>query len=367
MCRQKIGLLTYHYAHNYGALLQAFSLQNTIKCLGYDSEFINFELQHIKKGYPVFMVTRTTLLITLKSICYSLITLPLRLYRRRNFDSFINNWLKVSERKLNIHEKIDSEELGYHKYICGSDQIWNPYLNNYVCPIYFLAFEKNSSKKIAYAPSFGKKHIESKYHSEISQYLSQIDYLSCREEDGVNIIKGMIGKTVPQLIDPVFLTKKQQWKEVLKCRGNSKEKYILVYAMEENLEMVEYAKKLSKNLGMKIYNIASLYYKYTKVGTTKFTVSPQSFVNIFYKAEYIITNSFHGTAFSIIFNKKFIVFPHSTHNSRLESILHLTNLTSRYVSNAVNIEENINYVAVNRIIEKERQKGIEFLRQAIEK
>ena len=199
---KKVGIITFHAAHNYGSNLQAYAMQKVVSELGCDSEIINFRTERQKDQYTP-LTKRKGLKYVIKN-AYFLLNYKNRKKKYDTFEKFISEKLVKSDNEYASLEDLKNADLDYDYYISGSDQIWNTAPND-ADMSYFLPFVK-SGKKIAYAPSFGQIG-KIKNKEEIAKYLNDYDSLSVREENGVKLIKEMTGKDAPIVIDPTMYIK----------------------------------------------------------------------------------------------------------------------------------------------------------------
>lgn len=231
-----------------------------------------------------------------------------------------------------------------------------------------MDFVKSNAVKISYAASFGVSCLKDQYRDAVAAKLRNLDMISVREDDGVIIVNELLGIRPPRLLDPVFLLNKKDWNEQAITK-NTNDKYILVYMMEYNEKLIEIARILSNKYKMKILNISSSIKVPNGVYKNLRDIGPKEFLGYINSAEYIITNSFHGTAFSIIF-EKLLVVPHSKLNCRIETLLNLVGLRNRQIYNTCDVEkgcvfDGIDYTRVRTILENERQCSEDFLLNAI--
>ncbi|MDD5416930.1 MAG: polysaccharide pyruvyl transferase family protein [Candidatus Aenigmarchaeota archaeon] len=361
---KKIGILTYHRPLNYGAALQAYALQEKVKELGAKCAIIDYRNNILENR------NRKLTLFTCKTIK----ELMLYILRGRSYNRKLKNFRGFGEKYFNLSSTCSTKEevkgisSDFDKFICGSDQVWNHKINGFD-EVYYLNFLENPEKKNSYAASFGFKQIPEEYKSRFYSLLKDYNKLSVREHQGAKIIEQLLGYSPQVVLDPTMLLTKEKWFEIIKPYEHNK-KYILVYCFSHEDKVISLAKKIAKKTG---YDVISILKPYTPHLGVKYEVelAPDEFLGLFKGAEYVVTNSFHGTAFSILFNKQFFTefLPEQLGvNSRLEDILEIFGLKSRIITNddpAV-IENKINYDPVNRILEKEREKSTNFLKQIVE-
>ena len=285
----KIGILTFPTAINYGTALQAAALGKVLSSENNTVGFLDHRCPLIDSTNSVFDFKNV---FDVKYTLAHLINLSVALRRRENFKRFREKYIPLAA----------DDPQGFDITVAGSDQIWNYNLtdNDFY---YFLDYPKNNKKKASYAGSFGLSQIEEKYHERIAKLLADFDYLSVREKQAANIIKDISGITAPVVVDPTLLLDEQQWKEM--CgKKDVKNGYIFVYTVFNSEKIWEYAAFLSKKTGLPIKTVS-----YSKLhrhdAIYDFTAGPDNWVNYMRGADYVVTNSFHGVAFSINFEKNF--------------------------------------------------------------
>lgn len=359
----KTGIITFHFVNNFGGSLQAYALSEVVSDLNKEkATIIDYRNSFIRFTDFVRIFPITT---NVREILSGILTLRERVGRIKKFKKFNNDYFEISmlytsKRKLEKHPpKCD-------KFICGSDQIWNPIITLGVCSPYYLDFIHESNKKISYAASFGITKINQKYYSTIAKYLKEFKAISVREKEGANIVKEISGKDVSCLIDPTFLLSKEQWLEIAKY-PESKEQYILVYMMQKNEKIYEYARKIKEILNIKVVAISRYGHKEDFVDEIYIDIGPREFVGLFHNASYICTNSFHGLAFSLIFEKNFFLIPSTRFNSRIENLLELFKLELyENITRDIVEKEIYNKEEVRKIIGRERERSILFLKENLE-
>ncbi len=358
----KIGILTFHYAHNYGAVLQCYALQQTLRnlCPCAKVSVVDYKNQKIKDDYKIFIINKKNPYRFLRSLFGSSIRFFDRAKRTLVFYNFVKNNLNVGSPSLNDYDVI----------FYGSDQIWNPVL---------LADIKNpcidrtyigqgfSGTKIAYGASDGNKL---ELTEDVKKSLNLFSDISVRE---LTLAKKLssLNKTVSVVCDPVFLLSKEDW---LKISIAPKEKnYIFAYKIAENLDFDNEVEFLGKRLNKKI--IQAVYIKPLKkffCKKQKFVgaVSPLEFTGYIANADFVVTTSFHGTAFSCLFEKKFCVLKIKDGSERITDLLNILGLENRYVENISDItdfEEEIHNDSVKNKMENYRNKSRQWLSDCMQK
>lgn len=355
----KAGIITFHRAINYGAVLQTYALQTALRQMNIASEVIDYRCPKIEENYREYRC---------KDILRHAKPLLNFQYYRKNqkFTHFLRRNICFSNICYRNHEELRETEPQYDTFVTGSDQVWNPFCTDWDTA-FLLDFVSTSSKKNSYAASFGLLKIPPRWQNQCRQFLNDFHGLSVREQQGREIIQQALGKTAAVHLDPVFLLSHDEWKSIAKIPG--KKNYILVYLMQNSRLLLDFAAELSRKTGCGIVMIQSglrrpIHAKYIRCA------GPEDFVGCIANAEYVVTNSFHGTAFSIIFHKNLFVGlldESSPVNSRLENILDFFKLKDRLicVGESACSYSAIAYEAIERIIRQEREKSFTYLKDIL--
>ena len=387
----KIGIVTYVKCDNYGAELQAFALQWKLNSLGYDAEVINLEKRNIdmKRNPDVIMGAikqrfKQEGVFAIVSIVRKFLETKKRItdedkYKAINenkhklFENFFENKVRHSEKYYTLDEISNATDLKYDVYIAGSDQIWN-YIHTDRLDVYFLMFaNKFKAKKISYAASVSIYDIPKKWRAAYKTYFENIDVLSVRELHGAELVSKYSNKKAEVVLDPTFLLTKEDWvREVANDCGVEGD-YLLIYTLSGSPHIRKMAHDIARRLNLKVVNIKSGYSDEPDDGTINvYEIGPAEWVGLWSKAKYVVTDSFHGTAFSINFNIPFttLVNPNSMMNSRVLSILKIMNLESRIVYDNLKGDLKPNDIALdftetNRILKQWKEKSLNFLLHAL--
>ena len=386
----KIGIITYVKCDNYGAELQAYAMQYIYNKLGYDAEIIDLEKQTKDISSSLSTIIPAILnrfkIYGLKAPIkiYSLIVDVLkRKYAIRKFakeieakhlmyTSFFDNKIKHSDCHYSL-KNIYEEELNYDVFVAGSDQIWN-YMHTDFLDVYFLMFaNKYKAKKISYAASISVPDIPSHLQRKYKNYFENIDYIGVRELNAKDIVERYSNKTATVVLDPTLLILKDEWKRNVANEIITNDKYVLIYTLSGS----KYIKDLAKNIAVQLGNIRVINIKPNFIPEKEdgiehlYNVGPQEWVGLIMNASYMVTDSFHGTAFSINFNIPFttLLNPSSNMNSRVLSILEITNLKERIIyddgTNKMPKNLSIKYAPVNDIINEWRVKSRNFITSSL--
>lgn len=365
---KKIGILTFHNAHNYGAMLQAYALQEVLSEEN-EINIINYKNSIICNQYRLFKPLRKNIIKYMKNLVNDIINYPINRRRFNSFYSFMINNFNLSKEYIDENELFKAK-LNYDIMITGSDQVWNPGIVGELSDVYTLNFGEENIKRISYAASVGNAKSIEKNKNEFKRKISKIDYISVREEDAQKELKAILDKNVDVVLDPTLLLTKDEWNKKIQNFSSYQEKYILAYVVEKDEEYIKILNDLSEKTGLKVIHFSKNNTGYNNILKNAYTEGPLEFVNLIKNAEYVVCTSFHATVFSIIFNKKFFVVPHRKTGSRVTNILNKLNISNRAINsleefNKINYNEEIDYQIVNSILEDERQKSINWLNNAI--
>lgn len=361
--KKNIYITTFQNAYNYGAVLQCYALQETIKKYEKNVQVINYDNNEISDFYKVFFRPRTNNLFKkyFKSTLSALYYYKRLKNRNKSFESFISENINLT--KLMKYEEIINMKLSKNDLlITGSDQVWNTNLTNGFDDIYFLNFSE--VQKMSYAASIGRNKINSKDIEKIKDTLNKYKYISVREETGKKLLNEIIDKNIDVVLDPTLLLNKEDWEKHLSNKRIISKDYIFVYM--PNPECIKIAKNIAKKENLKIVNIS----KKTLFGTreiNKFDANPFDFIELLRDAKYIVTSSFHATVFSILFEKKFFVVPPQGVSSRITDLLNKIGLIDRCLNDYNDFKlkkylEDINYENVEKILYLEREKSLNALK-----
>lgn len=363
--QKSVGIITFHAAHNYGSSLQAYAMQNIISDMGFNCEIINFRSERQKDQYTP-LTKRIGIKYFLKN-AYFLLNYKKRKKKYDLFETFIRKYLIKSPVEYASLEELEAEPPTYNYYVSGSDQIWNTVPRD-ADDAYFLPFVKEG-KRIAYAPSFGQRGTVERKET-IAEYLLKYDVLSVREKYAQKLVHDMIGKLVPLMPDPTLLLSRDRWDEIVPKRV-VKGDYMFFYTLFATPEMIALVKRLSKKLDLPVIisNVSNQYEIFSGF-CKETTTGPLEFLSLIKNASFVCTTSFHGTVFSILFQKPFFVIDGMSDN-RISSLLELTGLEDREIT--VKDFENkrlqayeIDFAEAHCKIEEAKKYAMDYLSVALE-
>jgi len=387
---KKVSLLTLvgkNFNNNYGAVLQAYALQETIKKLGHNTEFINFIPKYSIKEILKKMngrINEGNFLNMVLKISSKYISSKLHkkqnILRNKNFESFRSEHLSFSKKTYRNEKELIGTKENYDIYIVGSDQVWNPGAGFKRLVVYLLSFVSDT-KKISYAASVSKK-IPDEFKETYSNMLKDFDHISVRELNGKEQIKQLTDKNIEIVLDPTLLLSKNEWKIISKKPENIPNyKYIFVYDLYRSNEIILGLSEFAKKSGLKIINYTpnDIYkkIKYRQVSDSFYECGPSEFLWYLENSKYVVTSSFHGTVFSLLFEKPFYAVTPDTgykggnaFNSRLTDLLNTVGLKNRIISNPSKLsdmlfDEDIDWKKVNENLNLEKEKSLNFLKNAL--
>lgn len=357
----RIGILTFHCAHNYGAVLQCYALQEVLKGMGHAVEVIDYRPIYLTRAYKIISLHRIfsyNPLRFVKRFISECLSLPKRVKRFRKFDAFMNEYYNLSSRR-----EISSD---YDVYIMGSDQIWNPKITKGFDGYYFgyFPFSKGERKYVAYAASMETDHLSESAKEYLRKALNNFDAIGVREIQLADLLRPLTDKDVQVVLDPTLLVTPSFWNRFVGKRP-LEEKYVLVYQARGMSRITRnIANHIANQLGALVVTVSGQTYSRSK--WMLHTESPLDFVNWFRYADCVVSSSFHGTAFSIIFNKPFYSVRSGRGDTRENSLLRRFDLRDRLIDmDSLPIFREIDYKYVNDRLEKYRKESLCFLRSIL--
>ena len=363
----KTGLLTFYHIHHYGAVLQAYATERAVESLGSQCEIIDYYVNQDNALFrrPAGLGTAAADIHT--ALHYT----PLK-RRYERFEAFSRQHLKRSDRRYRSLEELRGAELPYDVLLSGSDQIWNPRIfpDGRFDPAFFGAF--SDRRTIAYAPSFGVPRIPEDMEEELQGYLGTFSHLSVRERQGQAIVRDAVGREVPVVLDPTLLLTREEWEEAAADAGAG-EGYILCYCISRPGPLGLYVRRLAEETGLPVVQLCGIRQRICPKARCILSAGPAEFLDLFRNAAYVCTNSFHGTVFSIQFQKTFFtaVAPAelaAPEHSRTFSLLEGLNLSRRIIGkgDTADLTEPVGWEEAQARLEEQRRDSLAYLKSALE-
>lgn len=358
---KKISLITLQYINNYGSVLQTFASQEYLEAQGCSVEIVNYtrencRLENLKKSMKAYYKQKG-LIFRFPFVSDLLVIRWQRLHIQRNaiFDGFRRDRVHLSKDYPSV-EMLFSDPPAADFYCVGSDQVWNYLYNDGVLPEYYLQYAPKDKKKFSLASSFGIDQIEdSSRGAFIKKYLDEFSLITVREKSAVHILDELGFTQKHQILDPTLLLDKETWITKLALKKPVDYKYVLVYQLNPCKEMDEFAKAIARKKQCRLIVISNNIRM--SIAGAEIIGSPavEQFLSLILYADCVITDSFHGTAFSLNFNKDFFSWLPRKYSTRLTSVLELVGLSERaFRKNDSRWEtvQKIDYGNVNKILTK---------------
>lgn len=350
----KVGILTFNNTLNFGAVLQAYALQETVISFGHTAEVIDYTNTFIENK------EKNNLRLSPYSIIRHFVMgkglkqkeIAFRRFEEKNmhFGMLLN---EESSDKVNAY---------YDRFITGSDQVWNMTITDSDWT-FFLDFVEDDSKKISYAPSFGNDKFPENCYGKTGELLGKFGALSVREESGRKLIKDISGLDAEVVVDPTLLLSKSEWEKRISFVPPV-DKYILVYVPHNKKAVFEFVDKLSKRTGLPVVYL-SISPRIQPGVKTIYNSAPDEFVGWIKNAEYVVTGSFHGAAFSLNLEKQFY-YENTGAGSRIDNIVKLTGTEQRDIA-TVDLDDVIDYANVRDKLAVQREKSLGWLKASLDK
>lgn len=370
---RKIGLFSFHKDPNYGTMCQAYALARAIQKLGHNAEYIRYE------AIPYRSPVKVAIINLIKTVCQNL---GIR-YGLKTEYSYLRSkeFRKLKDRYKRFHhlyipvsnsiyylDTIQQVENKYDYFIVGSDQTWSSYCNTNPSTPFYLSFIQDGKKKRSYAPSIGSTHTTEEYKLRLKNELSSFNSLSCRENHNARMLSELLGKKVEYVLDPTLLLSPDDW-QVLEKPVPMPASYVLCYILGTKACISDYAEKLGEQRGLPTYYIVTRP-EYNKKENALKDISPEQFLWLLHHATYVVTDSFHGSMFSINFKKEFFSFAkretiESTgiDNDRIMDFLSYFHIEDRFINDGeFRIPTELDYSAIEEQLSSMRSSSYEYLK-----
>ena len=347
----KIGILTYHRAENYGALLQAYALKTYLKSLGHDVSFVDYWPNYHKRYFELFSWKKFmegSIREKLVLLYYLFFWNSMRKKRKKNLQAFMYEELGLLPKVKYYSDSDVVREFDVVFY--GSDQIWRKQKmkSHPGYDFWYLGSENVKARKIAYAASMGNTEVKEAEKAAFRDYLSKFETISVRE-DSLKEFLASLGVEAQQVCDPVFLLPRIQWEGLAKKSTEPLpyQHYILVYNLLGNSSTVKFSEQLSREKGLPIVEVNKKYVPFTGHKLYNRTARVEEFLSLIAQADYVVSNSFHGVALSLIFQRQFFAVGMGKRAGRVISLLNTLKISERYKENYSSDYSPIDYNLVD--------------------
>ncbi len=363
----KAGLLTFYHLHHYGAILQAAATQRALETLGWECETIDY---FVNQDTRIFRPAASPSLAA--SDAYNALHYPAVRRRWQRFEDFSRSFLRLTDRRYESREELRRAELPYDLLVSGSDHIWNPTIfpDRRFDPVFFGAF--SPLRKIAYAPSFGVARLPEGMEEELKGYLEGFSHLSVREVSGREIVREASGREAAVVLDPTLLLTAAEWSALAADPALREKEYILCYGISRSGALEPYIRRLAEETELPVVQLCGTRRKLHPKARMISDAGPAEFLGLFQRAAYVCTNSFHGTVFSVLFQRPFFtaVAPaelQEPERSRTFSLLSRLGLTERVVGkgDAAGLRDRPDWAAAEARLAAARAGAMAYLKAAL--
>jgi polysaccharide pyruvyl transferase WcaK-like protein len=366
MGMKRIGIITFHRSHNYGAALQAYALLTTLRDMGHNAEIIDYWPESRAGEYAVFKMPNRR---TIKSLIKSVILIFFRWKANSKFNRFMKRHLNIQGNSFHLGINTPGD---YDMIVCGSDQIWRYNFRGLYGfdDFYFAKYPLNKKVlKVSYAPSMGDEDIEKDAKKSLSKLLENFDSISVREDSLLDLVASLTTKPVVKVLDPVFLLTAPEWRKMIKSKP-PKKKYLLFYQLLQNADARNLAKKIAEERGLEIIQINGMNRNANPfgLGTMKLSAGPLDFISLVAHADYVVSTSYHGVAFAIIFQRPFAALGFKNKSSRTKSLLKTLDIEKCFVQeNSPNYCGDVDYTLVHMKLNELIKNSHSFLSDNVSK
>ena len=367
----RTGLITFHFAHHYGAQLQALATMKAIQGLGHDCQIIDYRLPHTTRTNQLFKKSRAVR--DMASDAHTALHYSAFQRRFQRFEAFVAEEMSLSPQRYTAFAQLREAPPAYDVYVAGSDQIWNPYIfqNKQFDPAFLLDFVREG-RRISYAPSLGVPQLPEDKAAELKRFLEPFSALSVREKRGQVLVREAAGRQARVVLDPTLLLNGEDWGKLARPPRHQGP-YILCYFVSDPGEAAPYAQALSKRTGWPIVQLAGARRKIDGAKEIVFDAGPREFLGLFQHAAAVVTNSFHGAAFSLQFKKDFFtsMSPKERREptfSRIYSLLSRLGCADRIIGldTTAPIDAKMDYDQVYKRLNAARADSLAYLKAAVE-
>ena len=359
----KVDVITLHRVTNFGSLLQTYATQQVLKELGHQPQTIDY----VPEGLTFFRAVWPKGYSTIKRMIKFLPLCACNVIQYTMADRFLRKHIVLTDKRYGSYAQLEKDVPPAEVYLSGSDQVWNTQNNNPPADLgaYYLAFA-GDKKRVAYAGSFGKDDFSAEEQAQITQWLKDYHAISVREDTALDTLKAF-GFEGTHVVDPTLLLSADIWRNFC-TKKPPKPGYVFIYNLNRNKVLERAALEIAKKKNLRVVNFADTF-EFVKGAENRFGNDPLDFINYIANADFVVTDSFHGTAFSLNFARQFLSVPAPRYNCRLESILRVAGCTDRMfttVEEAVRKSEmQVDHLQVQQRLQQARQASLNYLKEAL--
>ena len=373
--QQTVAVMTLHNSPNYGSCLQTYATQVVLSGIGVAPRIIDYYREdaipenetdralngQLVKKMPIFRLPGVK----------ALARIPVsRIVARRAapLNEFRRSCLALTDRKYYSYEDLEADPPQADIYCTGSDQVWNSVWNKGFNKAFYLEFAPVGAKRIAYAASIGKSSLEEWEKAPMREALLKYSHILVREEEAVELLDSVGIQGAVPVIDPTLMLTREDWEQIASNKRIPAQPYILIYQLNKNPEFDQYAQKLSKKLGLPLYRIAYGVHERRRGEHTIVCPRVEEFLGLFLSAEYVLTDSFHGTAFSVNLGRKFVSISPGRFSGRIMNLLSMTGATNHYLDDYRNlsiVNQPYDFAYAQQVFARKRLVAKSFLTTAV--
>ncbi|RVU96716.1 polysaccharide pyruvyl transferase family protein [Coriobacteriales bacterium OH1046] len=373
----KVAIITLHTVSNYGSCLQAYATQMIFDGLGFEAEIVDYYRKDNLPEYAVEKAFNGRRLRKYRDVwkkapqLKKALSMPMGIIvkrQRKPFDDFRKKYLNLSEHMYRSAEELEKNPPEADIYCTGSDQVWNSIWNQGFEEPFYLTFAPEGKRRIAFAASIGREFIDEWEKPLMRDALSKYSAISMREASGVAVLNSLGFPDAELVLDPTLMLTKDEWSKIATMPASVKEPYILVYQLNKDDKLVSYVESVAPKYNMGVVKISYGIYDMMKSAKTLIAPSVNDFIGLFLNASYVITDSFHATAYSLNFGVPFTTIAPERFSTRIATILALTGTEDRMLSSADDMamfERPIDFTRVAARLSAKRESSMAFLREAL--
>lgn len=361
---KEIRAITRHAIANYGSILQAKATEAFFVSLGFNSQTIDYIADAEKVSNRIKDFSLNVGLKGIKKVLYQIVKFPDEIIKEKKFNKYRKKYLNLSKRYTSL-EELKKEDFA-DVYLCaGSDQLWGYMAYNQVDPAYFLDFGSEKNKYFSFSASLGRTDFDEEYYRSLNEYLKKFSFITVREQSGVSLIEQYTPYKAEHVLDPTLIMGREFWHSFADKKIKEKP-YILLYQLRRNKKIDRYVKELAKKKGLRVIRVSTSVYDYLRFGKKKILKAPDYVLSLFRGAQCVVTDSFHATVFSLVFNRKFIDFLPPTTHERISDLLEVVGLSDRTATWTEKdfeiIDNEIDWQRVNAVLEEKRKESCEIVK-----
>ena len=362
-------LITRHAIPNYGSFLQTVASVQIFQEMGYDVKVLDY-IPELEKPENLFIPMLNGSKFSsnpIKKLIYSIVRRPDFWKMGSKFREFQKKGLPLTK-EYNDLSHPEKELLSYDLYVTGSDQVWGPIALSQYDENYFWKNFPTRGNYISFSSSFGKARFDGKTKKAYSEMLNKYRYMLVREDTAIGLLNEMHFDNCSQILDPTLIMPRELWKSYVEGETCNYKDYILVYQVHDNPNMDQYVRALQKKTGKQVIRLSNSFAHIIRIGKLVYLPSPKQFLSLIKNADYVVTNSFHATVFSLVFKKQFIIIDSGDTNTRISSLLRLVKQDNRQISHYKDFSQldvEIDYDSVDCCLDTERKRSVQLLKTVL--